>query len=260
MKRLESLFEFKIADAPNGFGEFSGLANAYNNIDTYGDIVAFGAFGESLSLFLKEGFIGGINHDWDDPIGRPVEAIEQKEGLFVRAMLSSTEDAQKARTLMQEGILRKMSIGFNVQAKEYLDGDGVRSYWQSVGYTPSDSDLSVLEKTLTYWGEVRLIRKANLIEASPVTMPANSKADIVAVKGAKQVLGTEREFEEFLRDAGFSKKAAQTVVSAGYRTLLRDVESEKAEPGTVEVLMADPVEVQAAISQFMEGQIARIGV
>jgi uncharacterized protein len=260
-KRIDTLFEFKIDNAPSGSGEFSGYANAYNNVDSYGDIVAFGAFTDGLASFLQDGFIGGINHDWDHPIGKPVEAMEQAKGLFIRATLSSIDDAQEARTLMQEGILRKMSIGFRTLASEWVDGDGARAYWDSVGYTPTTQDVSAMEKALSYWGELRIIKKAQLLETSPVTMPANTLADIVAVKSdGKQRFATEREFEEFLRDAGFSRKNAQILIRDGYKTLLRDAESGEEPKTEPTVLLADPNEVRQAISSFMASQLVLAGV
>ncbi len=262
MKRFYSDFEYKVSSG-EGAGSFEGLANAFFNVDSYGDIVCKGAFSESLPAFLKDGFIGGINHDWDEPIGKPTDAYEVENGLYIKAMLSKIDDAQNARTLMQEGILRKMSIGFRTLASEEVDGDGARAYWQSVGYTPTLQDQSNIEKALSWHGGLRLVKKASLIEVSPVTMPANAQADIVAVKGDGGCgqFCTEREFEEFLRDAGFSRKSAQCVISEGYRTLLRDAGGEKEpEIRSEPIQIVDPAEVQAAISFYIERELTRRGV
>lgn len=257
MKRAYSYFEFKLADAPDSKnGVFEGFANAFCNCDGAGDIVCYGAFSDSLPAFLKDGFIGGINHDWDEPIGRPIAANEDAQGLYIKASLASTQSAQDARTLMQEGVLRKLSIGFKTLSCAWADGEAVRAYWDSVDYAPSAEDVNALEKALSYWGEVRMVQKAQLFEVSPVTLPANSQANIVAVKsdGRKTILPTEREMESFLRDAGFSRRDAQAVIADGYKSLLRDA-GDEIKPTTTPAY-APQEEVQKAISEFMARKLA----
>lgn len=221
----KSVFDFEFKVSGSGNGTFEGYANAFNNVDSVGDIVAVGAFADTLKNFVEEGFVGGVNHDWDEPIGCIVEAKEDALGLFIKAQFSSISKAQDTRTLMQERVIKKMSIGYRTKQYEWLDEDGVRAYWESVGYTPTAQDESNMERAIKYWGEVRLIKKANVFEASPVTRAANSEARILTVKNDARALPTERDFEDSLRDAGFSRNEAKAIIASGYRALLRDAES-----------------------------------
>src|SRR3954454_7192473 len=83
-----------------GKGSFEGYAACTKNLDSYGEIIAPGAFAADLDAFLADGFIGGLNHDWDQPIGKPAEAKEDGRGLFGKADLIDTQHAQECRTYM----------------------------------------------------------------------------------------------------------------------------------------------------------------
>src|SRR5688500_18891828 len=82
----------------SGEGEFEGLAAAFCNVDesAWPDILAPGCFAHDLPDFLAEGFVSGVNHDWNCPIGRPLEARETPEGLYVRASISDTTAGRDA--------------------------------------------------------------------------------------------------------------------------------------------------------------------
>jgi len=73
------------------------------------DILAPGCFAQDLAEFLAEGFVSGINHDWDVPIGKPLEARETAEGLFVRASISDTAAGRDVRTLLRDGVVKRLS-------------------------------------------------------------------------------------------------------------------------------------------------------
>ncbi len=209
-------FEIK-ADAMES--EIQGYASAFNNLDDVGDIVAPGAFTDSLSEFVTSGFIGGLNHDWDNPIGRPLEAREDRKGLWIRGAISDTEAGRDCHILIKDGVITKLSIGFRTLKQVFLDTpNAVRDYWRTVGYAPTSDE----------WGRAkqgaRLITKAQLIEVSPVTVPANRLAEITAVKTNRNGIETERDFERFLREAGFSRREATAVTLHGFKAAPRDAE------------------------------------
>lgn len=161
--------------------EFSGVANGFHTINCYGGITAAGAFKQDLSSFLEDGFIGGINHDWDKPIGKPIEAREDEKGLFTHARLSNTEAAREVHTLMQDDVIKRLSIGFEVLDHEYLENEkAIEKYWEKEGYVPSDDDI----KNSKY-GAV-LYKRVRLFEYSPVMLPGNALTDISNVLSAPQ--------------------------------------------------------------------------
>lgn len=215
------ILPFELKSASGDGSTFDGYANAFFNIDSAQEIVDYGAFADTLPQFLTDGFIGGLNHNWDSPIGSPVSAKEEAKGLFVEGKICPTTHGKDCMVLLKDRVVKKLSIGYRVLGDEYLaDGEDVATYWQKCGYTPNPQDIARAAKG------ARLLTKLHLFEFSPVTVPANTMADITRVKryDASEI-ETEREFERFLRDAGFAREAAKTISVSGFKALRqRDVE------------------------------------
>lgn len=174
--------------------QFSGVANGFHTLDCYGCIMAKGAFKKDLPAFLSDGFIGGINHDWDAPVGRPLSASESSEGLKVSAQLSDTEKGREVHTLLKDGVIKRLSVGFRVVDYTFLElQKEVEEYWDSVRYAPSDEDLKDSK-----YGAV-LMNRVKLFEFSPVTVPGNSLTEISNVRSAP--LAGEATMEEQINAA-----------------------------------------------------------
>lgn len=168
---------FSTRAANDDGSEFDGYGSAFHTIDSYGTMFAADAFNDSLESFRESGFVGGLNHDWDNPIGKPLEARIDPKGLFLRAIISATSKGLDARILIKDGVVKKLSIGFRILGRTWFDNaDDVKEYWSSVGYSPTAEDLARCE-----YGAC-LITRAQLIEVSPVTLPSNSLCDITNVR------------------------------------------------------------------------------
>jgi HK97 family phage prohead protease len=158
-------------------GRLSGRAAALHNIDAGRDIIAAGAFKADLSDPGRI-FVGGLNHNWDQPIGRLVSAHESDGALvFESGPIVDTTHGQDVKKLIQAGIIDRASIGYKAVEFKHLNGpDEVKGYWKSVGYQPSGDDLERAN------GRIRLLTRLKLFEVSPVTIPMNDRAMISAVK------------------------------------------------------------------------------
>lgn len=197
------------ADGVSDDGTFEGYGSVYGVVDTYQEVVAPGAFAESLAeLNAKQRRVPVLwQHRSDQPIGVYSEITEDETGLFVKGQLLITGVglAAEAHALMKAGAVTGLSIGYWVRESSYDEKTGIR--------------------TLT---------KLDLVEVSLVTFPANDDARVEAVKFklAHGELPTIREFEKLLREAGFSKQQASTVAANGLTELLRrDAEGAAAKEG-----------------------------
>lgn len=107
-------------------------------------------------------------HNMNDPIGvcRP-----RYEGgrLLIDARFASTARAQELRTLVNEGALSSVSVGF-ITAKRRADAQGVTH-----------------------------ITAAELLEVSVVAVPSNPGALILATRAAKRLMSDPRETYALLR-------------------------------------------------------------
>lgn len=220
-------FEVKSTSGDGSTGE--GYGNTFHAIDEAQEIVAPNAFDDTLSDFLKNGFIGGLNHDWSQPIGKPTKASVDAKGLLVGWNISDTAHGRDVKTLLKDGVITKLSIGYRVLGEEYLeDGEKVAAYWKQNGYTPDTTDTAKAARG------ARVLTKLHLFEVSPVTVPANRHSDITTVKSFdSSKIARLSDFEEWLRDvAGLSWKDSKEFVYR-FKMLLRDVGSAN-EPDTQE--------------------------
>lgn len=196
IKRTEGVqfkdFAFDIKATEDG-AEFEGYGSVFGNVDSYQEIVAAGAFTDSIKEINASGRPLPVlwNHKSDEPIGKYVELSEDDRGLKVRGQLltQSVARAKEIAAMIEAGIISGLSIG----------------YWVK-GY-------SIDEET-----RIWTLTKLKLREISVVTFPANDEARIETVK-AKLAGGgqlTIREFEKLMRDAGFSKTESIRIARGGY--------------------------------------------
>jgi HK97 family phage prohead protease len=171
-------------------GAIEGYAATFGNVDNVGDVILSGAFSKSL-LTRKPKMLW--QHDSDDIIGVWNEAFEDLSGLLVKGIFANTQCGNEARELAKIGAVTEMSIGYSVSKASYRS-DGIR-----------------------------VLEELDLYEVSLVTFPANDKAKITRVKSSHK---NERDFENFLREAGYSREAAKIVVSKGFKALNNQCEAD----------------------------------
>ena len=209
MNRFGAAAEFKFASDP-ATGAFEGYAAVFGNTDSHGDVIRPGAFADSLAqhkaantmpaLYVEHGPAFGGDAL---PSGVWNSLVEDDTGLKGQGKISAldTDHGRRLRGLMQDGAMRGLSIGYRVQPGGSMTG--------------------------TKAGEPRrTLTKLGLIEVSIVRDPSNPLAKIDQIKAALFDGGMPsiREFEEALREQGFSRKQAEVIASHGYKAVLqRDV-------------------------------------
>ena len=187
-------------------GSFEGYGSIFKNVDSYGEVVEPGAFTASLVDARQKGRSVKMlwQHDPSQPIGVWDALAEDSKGLHVkgRLLVNDVPQAKATHALLKAGALDGLSIGYRVvEAAPHPDKQGVLS-----------------------------LKKLNLKEVSVVTFAANDRARVTDVKHtiAAGLVPTVREFEELLREAGFSKSLAAAI--AGKATPhLRGEPEERAE-------------------------------
>jgi uncharacterized protein len=180
-------------------GVFEGYASLFDRTDLGHDVVAPGAFRNSLKQRGAAGIRMLYQHDPAQPIGVWERIYEDARGLFVRGRLTlDVAKAREVRALMKVGAIDGLSIGFKTLNGRRNGATGLRRL--------TDVDL---------W------------EISIVTFPMLPEARITTIKQRGIHLGqrasrrpSEREFEHWLtREAGFTAPEARAVVDAGYQGL-----------------------------------------
>ena len=136
--------------------------------DSYGDVIAKGAFAKSLERWGALKAAGKripllYGHNMDDPnyyIGTVEAAREDDYGLYIEAAFDpENETAQYARKLVQEGRLYQFSFAYSVLDSEPVELDDGR--------------------------KANELRELDIYEVSLVQIPANQTAVVTEVKAAE---------------------------------------------------------------------------
>jgi HK97 family phage prohead protease len=206
---------FEVKREPDQDGVFEGYASVFDIVDGGMDVVSRGAFTKSIATRKPKML---WQHDTSQIIGVWDEVREDERGLFVKGrLLKDVQKGREAMALMRVGAIDSMSIGY-----------------KTIAATEEGS------------GAVRRLLELDLFEVSVVTFPMLEAAKITDIKSIK----TERDFEAFLRDAGYSRKDATAIALHGYKALepQRDAEAKEAENGGLRDIIEQLSQLQRSIS------------
>lgn len=185
---------FELKREPDADGTIEGYASVFDVVDNGMDVVAPGAFRKSLGSGRKVRMLW--QHDMAQPIGVWDEIREDEKGLYVKGRISKdVAKGAEAIALYKMDAIDSLSMGYRtIQAS--AEGNG----------------------------RVRRLDEVELWEISAVTIPMldDARASVKSIR-------TIREFENALRDAGFSKREAKAIAADGFNGLADrrdDVEAE----------------------------------
>lgn len=157
----------------------SGYANTIDK-DRYGDIVLPSAF--DMDNYVKNPILL-LQHDHKKPIGKVVEHEITDKGLWIKALVSSAaEDLYKVKTLITDGVLKALSIGFRMKNGKYIAED-----------------------------DVYVITELELMEISVVSVPANQDSLFEVSKSFGEKTASAKEL--VMAELAVAEKAAVTTVT-----------------------------------------------
>lgn len=154
-------------------GSITGYASTWTREpDSYGDVVAKGAFLESIEQIKESGKVLPLlfNHDGNNLnnyIGTVTELGEDEHGLKFTADFDDTPEGQRARQLASDGRLAKFSFAYDV--------------------------LDQGEVELEDGRKANELRKLNIHEVSLVLYPANPDTSVVEVKSGRRNRKTDED-------------------------------------------------------------------
>lgn len=169
-------FEVKEVDGARFISGYAATFENPDNYDSYGDIIHPNAFDKTIAKFnagtKKIKMLS--QHSSQEPIGLWTEMSKDDTGLIVRGRISAIRAGDEMLTLVKDGVIDSLSIGF------FIDD------FQLVDYN-------------TAWGtKVRELLDVDVDEVSPVTFPANENAKLFEVR-KRQTQQAERQREDFER-------------------------------------------------------------
>lgn len=223
-------FALQVKELSND-GSFEGYASTFGGSpDSYGDIVAPGAFAETLVEHHRSGTMPMMYFGHDSrslPIGDWLEMAEDGKGLLAKGQIDIEDEfGFRIHNAMKKKRVRGLSIGYSIPAG---------------GSEPDEKRPGVT-----------ILKKIKLVEVSVVNNPANKRSLIETVKSDRMEEFARRlrdgdpmpikEFEGILREVGVPNSLATQIASVGYaKAVLGEPEGEKADPRAdlIRALMRD---------------------
>jgi HK97 family phage prohead protease len=201
--RLAIPVELKLAGPEAAPGSFEGYASLFGVIDQGGDMVAPGAFTQSLAAMKARGYAvpmylnhGAMAGSDPLPVGVWRSITEDAKGLSVSGeLLGLNTDAGAYRyELVKGGAMRGLSIGYRAKKVDY-------------GKKPGEPR--------------RTLKQIDLIEISIVDDPMLAQAQVATIKSAAAGF-TIREFERALESGTLpplSDREAKALLAGGFKAL-----------------------------------------
>lgn len=183
-KTLDFGFELKSIDEN---GMFEGYGSVFGVKDSYDEVVAPGAFADTLAAQKASGKMPALlwQHRSGEPIGVYTDMSEDNIGLKVSGQLAlKTARGAEAYELLKMKAISGLSIGFVPREDSYDRVTGIRT-----------------------------LKKVDLWEVSLVTFPANDAARIQGVKSIEEITDLKGA-EAYLRDsAGMTRSQALAFIA-----------------------------------------------
>lgn len=175
------MLDFKIASEDEKVARVRAYVSIFNNIDRANEMIIKGAFEQSLAKKLPKVV---WSHDWQQPIGKVITAVEDEKGLLVEfEILKTIQKGAEAIELLKAGAVDEFSIGYNVEDYEFKTINGI---------------------------EVVVLKKLELFEVSPVLVGCNPDTELLSIKG----LGTKT-----IKDINFKDGKVEIVFDADEKML-----------------------------------------
>lgn len=160
LERKNAVSRLEVKAQEDGKMKIRAYALAFNNVDSYGDVIEPTACDRWLASEDAKRCALCYQHNFDEVIGVITDKGVDTYGMWIEADILPTTTGKDVQTLINAGAVKEFSIGYRVHDYAWVV--------KKVG----DTDL-----------EVRSLKDISVLEVSPVTRAANPKAVLVDVKG-----------------------------------------------------------------------------
>ncbi|WP_406709355.1 HK97 family phage prohead protease [Trueperella pyogenes] len=207
-------------------GQFVAYASVFGNIDSYGDVVAKGAFGESLAAWKDSGnvipvYFGHRMDELEYNIGHVIDAVEDDHGLLVKCQLDlDMPNGALAHRLIKARRLTQLSFAYDVLDSEDIEVDG----------EPATE-----------------LRKLKIYEVSVVPIGANQQTEFLDVKALETGVKAGRMLsQKNINSLVEARDAIDRVIQAAREAEEPKADVEKAKDEDLLVKSEEPNRVETA--------------
>lgn len=215
MPQEHKTIDFSLEEYDEEQGVFSGYGAVFSNVDSGGDIIEPGAFAKTLVEDITRIKILSGHNDCLLPIGVPVELREDDKGLFLSAKISDTSLGRDVKTLIKDGVLSELSIGYDPVIFDY-DADGIRHLrevrlWEVSVVTWAMNDQAVITGYKAAQDAAADVKAGRKISAARMkSLVSTREAMKSAIKLLDEVI-SEADTDKSASEGHDTKGAAQTI-------------------------------------------------
>ena len=188
--RQHKAVKFNLESSDENTGEFSGYAAVFGNLDDGNDIIEKGAFAKTIAADLDRIKILALHNSSWLPVGKPLELREDEHGLFIWGKISDTSMGRDVMTLLRDGVLGELSIGYDAVDFEWDGDSGIRHL----------KEIKLWEVSIVTWAmndEVTIDEVKSMAEALKAEA-ASGKLTEAKANNLKPFLTAIRELVEVL--------------------------------------------------------------
>jgi len=195
----DPVLEAKAGEGAEDYGEISGYAARFDNVDLQGDIIRKGAFAKSCRERVKAGKVllmarhfahGG---DTAEAIGQIITAREDDQGLYIKAKCYGSQLAQETREKIKTSPnAYGMSVGYTtVRSTDLSDDTGAltgkellecKLYEVTVTAVPANEETSAEAKSAATPGLTLEALQARIVELEARVEGSKTEAPAAAVE------------------------------------------------------------------------------
>lgn len=155
----------------DGILHIKAYALAFNNVDSWGDIIAPGACDEFLKSENLQRMALCYQHNINEVVGVITAVGVDEKGMWIEADVLPTTTGKDVQTLIKAGAVKEFSIGYYAEQYHYEKRDG-------------------------YAYDIRVLDAITIVEVSPVTRAANPQAVLIDAKNEGEGAEEKNEVQE----------------------------------------------------------------
>ncbi|HEX6020620.1 MAG TPA: HK97 family phage prohead protease [Solirubrobacter sp.] len=168
----EAVFPFRAA-SNSDTTTIRGYASVFGVRNSHAEVFVPGAFSDTLQRVSDtKPLVMGYLHV--DPIGKWDERAEDEHGLKLGGPISKTSKGEEAATLVRDGVLTGLSIGFWPRLEYFADPG------EEVTFDTPFGKVTYQEDRYTWY-----VVRADLVEASLVIAPSDDEARLTEVRSVE---------------------------------------------------------------------------
>ena len=197
----------------------AGYLSSFGNVDSWNDIIIKGAFAKTIKE-RKDKILFLFQHNWQKPLGKFTELVEDDKGLYFEAEIVNTTYGEDLIKLYASKLINEHSIGFQTIKSETDNTEGIRHISEIKLYEGSAVTLGANSETPFLGFKGMNLEKANSMSANIINFIKKNSTNITE-ETLNQLEYAIKQLEAYSIE---NKKNTLDIIEPKIEITLKDVE------------------------------------